>query len=327
MPSTRKSSRPRQSRLLLLVIVVGLGWGAWRLVNGGAPEYEALAIRPLPYVNYGWKPDRTRGGELVRTSNSDGFRGEQIERPKPDGRFRIVCLGGSTTYTSFVDDDQTYPVLLEAELRAALPDLDVEVINAGVESYTSAESLANLAFRCLDLEPDMVLIYHAANDVRPRRYPDFDAGYTPYRKVWDGSTDDFVKGAGELGGFNVFVQHPPRGGEATSAEQAENARRAGTAVFRRNMLSLIGLARVHGIQPVLVTMASNRQKSTQSLSAGISEHNAVIRELCAAEQVACIDFASRMEQREALWQDSVHVTPEGSALKARLIAEELIGQL
>ena len=60
---------------------------------------------------------------------------------------------------------------------------------------------------------------------------------------------------------------------------------------------------------------------------GIAEHNAVIRELCAAEGVPCIDFAPAMEQRADLWQDPVHVTPEGSALKARLIAGELVDQL
>lgn len=325
MPS--KSSRPQRSRVLLVVIVVLLGWGAWRLVQDGAPDSEALAIRPLPYVNYGWKPNRTRQGELVRTSNSDGFRGPEIESPKPDGRFRIVCLGGSTTYTSFVNDDQTYPVLLEAALRKARPDLDVEVINAGVESYTSAESLANLAFRCLDFDPDMVVIYHGANDFRPRRYPDFDSAYTPYRKVWGGSTDQYVKQDGELGGINGFIQHPPRGGEGTPAEQAENADRAGTEVFRRNLVSLIGVARAHGIQPALVTLAYSDSDCPSGLAAGIREHNEVIREVCAEQQVPCLDFAPLMEQRPDLWQDAVHVTPAGAEVKARLIAQELLGQL
>ncbi|MDG2150137.1 MAG: GDSL-type esterase/lipase family protein [Planctomycetota bacterium] len=325
MPS--KSSRPQKSRVLLMAIVLLLGWGAWRLTEGGAPDFEDLAIRPLPYVNYGWKPNRTRQGELVRSSNSDGFRGPEIERPKPEGRFRIVCLGGSTTYTSFVNDDETYPVLLEAELREARPDLDVEVINAGVESYTSAESLANLAFRCLDFEPDMVVIYHAANDFRPRRYPDFDSAYTPYRKVWDGATDEYVKQGGELGGINGFIQHPPSSGQETPTEQAENASRAGTEAFRRNLVSLIGVARAHEIQPVLVTLAWSDSDCPPGLAAGIREHNEVIREVCAEQQVPCLDFAPLMEQGGELWQDAVHVTPAGAEVKAQLIAQELLGQL
>ncbi len=326
MPS--RSSRPKNSRLVLVVILGLLGWGAWSMVNGGgAPDYDKLAIRPLPYVNYGWKADFTRQGEWVRSTNPDGFRGDEIVRPKPAGTFRIVCLGGSTTYTSFVDDDQTYPVLLEQELSEAFPQRKFEVINAGVESYTSAESVANLAFRCLDFEADMIVVYHAANDVRPRRYPDFDAGYTSYRKLWDGRTDNYVKREGELGGFNTFIQHPPNGGEQTEAQKLENAARAGTRAFRNNLLSLVGLARVHGMQPVLVTMAASRSKCTADLASGIREHNDVIRSVCAEQGLPCIDFAPKMAQADELWRDAVHVTSEGSVLKAKLIAEELAGFL
>ncbi len=326
MPS--RSARSKNSRLLLFVIVAALGWAAWKVVTGGGggPDPEQLAFRPLPYVNYGLKPSFTRRSERVLTSNALGYRGEEIEQPKPAGRFRILCLGGSTTYTSFTDDDATYPARLEAHLREARPDLDIEVVNGGVESYTSAESLANLAYRGLDLEPDMVVVYHAANDYRVRRYPDFDGGYTPYRRVWDGGTDDYEPGEGErAGGINVLVQHAPRAG---GPSEEENARRHGAAVFRRNLLSIVGLARTHGIRPVLVTFAtSDAACASPDLVRGVDEHNDVIRALCAEQSVPCIDFAPRMEQRAELWADCVHVTTEGADLKARLVAEELVGLL
>ena len=65
MPS--RSARSKNSRVLLLVVVVGLGWAAWRLVTGGGggPDPEQLAFRPLPYVNYGLKPSFTRRSERV----------------------------------------------------------------------------------------------------------------------------------------------------------------------------------------------------------------------------------------------------------------------
>jgi lysophospholipase L1-like esterase len=97
-----------------------------------------------------------------------GYRGEEIALPKPAGEFRIVCMGGSTTYTSGVEDYHlTYPELIEQEL------LDhgyrnVNVINAGVPGWTSWECLINFEFRALDLEPDMTIFYEAINDINTR---------------------------------------------------------------------------------------------------------------------------------------------------------------
>jgi hypothetical protein len=44
--------------------------------------------------------------------NSFGFRSPEIEVPKPEGKFRIVCVGGSTTNAGRTNDT-TYPALLE----------------------------------------------------------------------------------------------------------------------------------------------------------------------------------------------------------------------
>ena len=57
---------------------------------------------------------------------------------KQDDTYRIVVLGGSTTYTIEVDDDDsTFTKLLENELNKQIDNLKVEVINAGVGGYTT----------------------------------------------------------------------------------------------------------------------------------------------------------------------------------------------
>lgn len=59
--------------------------------------------------------------------------------PKPKGEYRIVCLGGSTTYTGWVDDYRlTYPALLQTELIDR--GYAVTVVNAGNEAWTSYEN-------------------------------------------------------------------------------------------------------------------------------------------------------------------------------------------
>ena len=82
--------------------------------------------------------------------------------------YRIACIGGSTTYTSQVDDyTLSYPSLLGELLRAGGAD-NVEVINAGSASWTTWESLVNFQFRLLDLDPDLIIVYHAINDIHAR---------------------------------------------------------------------------------------------------------------------------------------------------------------
>lgn len=100
--------------------------------------------------------------------NALGYRGDEIDLPKPPGRYRIVCLGGSTTYTADIDNyRQSYPYLLEQELKSRGHD-NVDVVNAGVNSWSSWESLINFEFRILDLDPDMIIVYHGINDIHPR---------------------------------------------------------------------------------------------------------------------------------------------------------------
>ncbi|MDP8299957.1 MAG: SGNH/GDSL hydrolase family protein, partial [Candidatus Tantalella remota] len=100
--------------------------------------------------------------------NSFGFRADEIKFTKPENEFRIVCLGGSTTYTGSVkDNDKTYPSLLQKDLEERGYG-NVNVINAGVNSYSSWETFINFVFKVLDYNPDMIIVYHGANDFTSR---------------------------------------------------------------------------------------------------------------------------------------------------------------
>lgn len=100
--------------------------------------------------------------------NALGFRGDEIVVPKPDNIYRILTLGGSTTYgTSVLNYQDAYPYQLQQYLREQGYE-NVEVVNGGSGSYASYESLINLQFRGLPLQPDLVLIYHAFNDAHAR---------------------------------------------------------------------------------------------------------------------------------------------------------------
>jgi lysophospholipase L1-like esterase len=132
-------------------------------VRGRAHEF---AYSPHRYIGFIPTPSYRRG---ANRHNAQGYRGDEIAQPKPVGEFRIACLGGSTTYSTEIDDWRlAYPAQLERILRQEHGRERVRVINAGASSWSSWESLVDLEFRLLDLEPDVIVVYHGINDVHPR---------------------------------------------------------------------------------------------------------------------------------------------------------------
>lgn len=320
------STAPTPSKFLRAVWVVASGRS---IADKPSDEDLArMAYRALPYVMYGLKPDweRRNVDGRARTSNSLGFRGPDVEVPKPLGRFRIVCLGGSTTYSDGVGDEDAYPLLLEKLLRKARPDLDIEVVNAGVPSYTSAESLANLAFRCLDLEPDAIVVYQGVNDYRPRVYKNFDSAYFHWRKVWDGTAHGWEAGEGEMeGGINPLIQHNP---PEDNGSHEQNAVRAGTGAYRRNLISIAGIAAAHGVRTVFVSTTCDKNSTfdLEVMVRFIAEHNRVMSEVATDQGAIFIDLAPEFPQA-GTFHDPVHLNPRGTAIKARIIADGLLESL
>ncbi len=78
---------------------------------------------------------------------------------------RIVALGSSSTSgTGASSRERTYPARLEKELRAAWPDNDVRVINAGVGGQLARHMLARIDRDVLQHKPQLVMWQTGVND-------------------------------------------------------------------------------------------------------------------------------------------------------------------
>ncbi len=112
----------------------------------------------------------------VRT-NSFGYRTPEFSVEKPVGRFRVVCIGASTTVQGS-RNDTTYPAILEALLRERRPDLDIQVLNLGIsgtysDHWLREDERSAVAGRrridwLLELSPDVVIQYNGTNDLMRR---------------------------------------------------------------------------------------------------------------------------------------------------------------
>ncbi len=96
--------------------------------------------------------------------NSHGFRSEEMSKQKPDGVYRIFVLGGSTVLSRGTSFEKTSSKLLEKLLQQHFPHKKIEVINAGVDGYTSEHSLIQYLFKIKDFAPDMIVMWHGIND-------------------------------------------------------------------------------------------------------------------------------------------------------------------
>ncbi len=102
----------------------------------------------------------------VITVNNIGTRGENVNE-KQANEYRILSLGESSTLGVGVGDHETYSYLLEQNLNVRDSSTLYKVINGGVSAYSSFQSLKYFELYGLDLQPDLLILYHEVNDYLP----------------------------------------------------------------------------------------------------------------------------------------------------------------
>lgn len=181
----------RLNRILTITLFLGAllaEWGVGYVVPLGS--LQRIARRNVaPYVMFTLSPNTTTedaaagrmsAGALDNTyiqTNALGYRGPLPPLPKPDGEYRILMIGGSTTVLGSPIEN-TIVCQLE-RLFHERGRTDVRVYNWGVYSAGSGEELATIVHRAPGYEPDLVLVYDGANDVYGRLMGDPRPGY-PY---------------------------------------------------------------------------------------------------------------------------------------------------
>lgn len=294
-------------------------------------EIRALQgnIIPVPYISY--VPDPAYKGH-----NDLGYRGPEIPIPKPQGIYRIVSMGGSTTYSTGTTVEESYPAFLESILRDEYGFHHVEVINAGVSGYSSWEVLASFAFRVLELEPDMLIYYGALNDltVRERLSSDCYRGLNPQRGL-NGHRGLFVERNAELPASTLYrlvaisldwMSNPLALDTSFEPSRVPCKRDPGDTTlekrlvantpiyFERNIRNLITLALAHNAQPVISSWAYNVEADRPQLwRQSIDQHNAVTRQVATDMNIPYIDLAAEFPVDSSFWEpDGVHLVAAGT---------------
>lgn len=110
------------------------------------------------------------GATFRVSTDANGLRAPLHAQEKADGVFRVMTLGCSTTFGWGVNDEETYPYLLEQNLNAG--GHKVEVINGGQPGYSSFQGLWLWKKTLAAYKPDLVIFGYIVQDSRSVAYSD-----------------------------------------------------------------------------------------------------------------------------------------------------------
>ena len=284
-------------------------------------------------------PGRDTGAIAI---NSLGFRGPEIEQPKPAGRVRIAFCGASTTYCAEASSNAAvWPARVCAELAAKFPSTSFDYVNAGVPGYTLDQTQLALELRLEPLDPDVIVFYEATNDLTrdTRELAQRQGVYTGHAD--EDSWLSRVSLAWYLVEKNLVLRRRQTAATNDVGRVSFDPRELSVR-FRERLTEFASLAKSSAKVVALATFAIHARR-TQSeveqlracdtslyympymtpalLLDGFDEYNRVIREVARATATLLIETADAVPGDDAHFADSVHFKDAGcSALAARIAA-------
>ncbi len=307
---------------------------------------KTTQLMGLPYLNYGLNP-------AWDDINVRGIRGDLVAIPKPADVYRIITLGGSTTFGHALAVAETWPAQLERILREDYGYEQVEVVNLGAPGYFSLDSVVNLATHGLAHEPDLVIVYHGINDAIIRMFQDPACyqGDSPLlgmaldRGIWQYAVADLPPStlyrvlAYALGTFDdpsefsSRLEHtglcPP---EPTGISPLDILTQNPPTAFERNLRSITGMAQASGAEILFSTFAWDVPVAEHALGenpdfyqlqaqlTAITEQNDLLRQLAADLDISLIDLATEIGIGPYFQGDMVHQTVAGARRQAEIYA-------
>jgi len=282
----------------------------------------------IPYFEY--KPSSHTeillAGRVVYSVeiNRHGLRGPDFELPKPEGEFRIVCIGGSTTFEG-VSNDLTYPATLERLLQKRLNTSRIRVINAGISGLTTEGELQKLPF-VLSLQPDMVIHYNAVNDICFQLMPD-------HLKRVLGRWQNIIRKSALL---TLALRPLFTPTKEDILQQLESVRARNRDIFRRAAAANVEVVFATFAHPTSEKLSWrerafygynmnlrylwNTPLSFATYVQYVDEYNRLLTEWCTDNRVPLVSVADRLVGGRDIFLDICHCTTQGVQRKAEIIA-------
>jgi lysophospholipase L1-like esterase len=265
----------------------------------------------------------------------------------------VLTLGGSTTRNHRLDREERYPRQLERLLRSARPGVQIEVVNAGQNWWTTKHSLVNYVTYASAWQPDVVVVMHAINDLEKSM---LSADYTlgAYDPQW---THHYASAANAALAptFEQWLARRVRGltdkwGSALRFRPVDYPLEKYVSLpsFRANLARVTHYAQADGAEVVLVTQPSvyrddldleeqqllhapiymqepdgwlrRRSPTVESLRRAMAAFNEATVEVSKATNARLVLGAEAVPKTFEYFIDEVHYTPRGARALAEAVA-------
>lgn len=307
---------------------------------------RGLEYKPGQFARYilPQKEQTSRGKYYI---NKLGYRGHDFSIEKQPGRIRVVTMGGSSVFDVGALDDEDWPHRVEQLLKEH-GFSNVEVINAGIIGYNSADSLGRFIAEAHTFKPDYVFFFSAWNDLKYfkstqnllRRQEIFtESPLLHYTNGVDRSLCETSQVYAHL--RQEYYAWKARREPAVSDEFAHTneVNFDHLKQYSLNLELLVEAVRDIGAVPILMTEPTlvsrdNTDFEKQRIKYQSVELNheqlcdayqrveTIVREIVARKKVDFIDASKELSGRTELFWDHGHLTMHGSETLAQLVTRE-----
>jgi len=328
--------------LMVLLAEGGIRLRQW-LKHGQTGTVDSLLIEDPATRLAIPRPGSHNGGRII--INSLGFRGPELAVARPD--LRLAFLGASTTFCAEVSSNEaTWPHLVYEKLKHALPDRRIDYVNAGVPGYVVETTLQNWQRRVAPLEPDIVVIYHATNDLAKdsralARARGLVVDPQEAKQSWLARHSMLWF----LVEKNLAIRTAKQRAEAANAPKLATLPPDIAEGFRHKLTRLVREVQASGARVVLPTFSHRLRRgqspqeqlkaaesalyympymSIEALLAGYEAYNTAIRQVAHETGALLIEDELSIPGDGTHFTDSVHFTNLGSAAMAERVARALL---
>ena len=312
-----------------------------------APTVGQQAAKPpvgavaMPTINGSkqWNPCAQR--EISFRTNSTGGRGPEWAIRKAPGSVRVLAMGESSTYGAANDEDQTWPAILERQLRER--GVAAEVLNFGVPGQRIDGMLSAL--------PNLLETYH----------PDLIVHYGGFNETWDApEVPQVFSSLNYRSMLYTYIYEKLY----FRAEASAKAFLPDTKTYEARVTTMIETAQKHGVKLMMVSQAVSggndartgrecaaRWRDSAALSSCVSQVMAqaderyprlvrirmiktmileqVLADVAAKFSVPVIDPRETLVERDEnhLFCDEIHLTDKGNSTLVSTIVSPILGVL
>ncbi|SEF42224.1 SGNH/GDSL hydrolase family protein [Algoriphagus boritolerans] len=300
---------------------------------------------------------------VVFTTNNMGFRGDSIIQPKPKEEYRIFIVGGSTTENLLIDDSWGLERKVQEALQDSLKPKTVKVYNAGKSGDGSPDHLAMLAHRITHLQPDLVVLFPGINDLN-RLFGGYDYLHFPISSASE-KTSTLKSLKFFLSNFqlfrrliNVLNQEKPdartsiflktnyteKVKDVMELPLVEELPEADFGIFRRNILSFVGILKAQDTDMLLLTQThtwgdisdeflksnhwmvgvGNVRYPESKLAMALGQINGILLGIAEEQNIAVLDLEKEIPKTSDYFYDDCHFNKGGISKSAELITASIV---